>query len=63
MTYQSDAAAWSVTNVGDKKIVVPKMINSPHYGISFALDFIDNSLPYGARIDKVFTIDHQPAVI
>ena len=47
VTYDSDAAAWSVTNMFEKYICIPKMLRSSQYGMGFALDIFDNSYSSG----------------
>ena len=47
ITYESDAAAWSVTNMFEKYICIPKMLRSSQFGMGYALDFFDNSFNSG----------------
>ena len=59
VTYDSDAAAWSVTNMFEKFVCIPKMLRSSQYGMSFALDIFDNSFNSGGiQLKKIFAIDH-----
>ena len=55
VTYVTEAAAWCITSVFDKLIMVPKMVTSSKYGISFAIDFFESSWRTQTRLAHVYT--------
>ena len=53
-------AAWSVTNIRNEFIAVPKTINDTFRGTLFAIDFY-KSTNIGGSLNATITMDQQPS--
>ena len=61
-SFDSPAAAWSVTNIRDQFVAVPKVINDNMRGNIFAVDFYKNNY-MGSTLNATVKLDHQPSCI
>ena len=61
-SFESPAAAWSVTDIRGQFIIVPKMINDNMRGNIFAIDFYKNNY-MGGSLNATVKIDNQPDCI